>query len=73
MPGAELPAPAAGGLAERRSRRALFDGDWHDAEVLGPGEATAAGPAIFELEGSTVVVPPGWRAEAGPDGVVMER
>ena len=31
------------------------------------------GPAIFELEGSTLVVPPGWRAESGPGGVVMER
>jgi N-methylhydantoinase A len=73
MPGAELPEAAADGTAARRTRRALFDGEWRDAEVLGPGEATAAGPAIFELEGSTVVVPPGWRAEAGPDGVVMER
>ncbi|MBN1529813.1 MAG: hydantoinase/oxoprolinase family protein [Thermoleophilaceae bacterium] len=72
-PGAELPEAAEGGEAPRRTRRALFDGGWRDAEVLGPGRAAADGPAIFELEGSTVVVPPGWRAEAGPDGVVMER
>ena len=39
VPGAELPEPAAGGPAPRGSRRALFDGDWRDTEVLGPGEA----------------------------------
>jgi N-methylhydantoinase A/oxoprolinase/acetone carboxylase beta subunit len=41
--------------------------------VLGPGEAGVDGPAIFELPGSTLVVPPGWRAEAGPEAVVLER
>jgi N-methylhydantoinase A/oxoprolinase/acetone carboxylase beta subunit len=44
-----------------------------EARVLGPGEVELDGPAIFELPGSTLVVPPGWRAEAGPEGVVMER
>jgi N-methylhydantoinase A len=73
LPGAE-PPPAALERAERRgSRRALFDGDWLDTAVLGPGEADVDGPAIFELPGSTVVVPPGWRARSDADGVVMER
>ncbi|MEA2379433.1 MAG: N-methylhydantoinase [Thermoleophilaceae bacterium] len=73
LPGAE-PPPAASERAERRgSRRALFDGDWLDTAVLGPGEAEVDGPAIFELPGSTVVVPPGWRARSDADGVVMER
>ena len=73
LPGAE-PPPAAAEPAERRGRRsALFDGDWLDTAVLGPGEAELDGPAIFELPGATLVVPPGWRAHADADGVVMER
>jgi len=73
LPGAE-PPPATAGPAERRgTRRALFDGDWLDTAVLGPGEAELDGPAIFELPGATLVVPPGWRARADADGVVMER
>jgi N-methylhydantoinase A len=73
LPGAE-PPPAAAGPAERRGTRgALFGGHRLDAAVLGPGEAELAGPAIFELPGSTLVVPPGWRARSDPDGVVMER
>ena len=73
LPGAE-PPPATAEPAERRgTRRALFDGDWVDAAVLGPGEAEVEGPAIFELPGATLVVPPGWRARSDADGVVMER
>ena len=41
--------------------------------VLGPGEARLEGPAIFELEGSTLVVPPGWSAVGGADAVILER
>jgi N-methylhydantoinase A/oxoprolinase/acetone carboxylase beta subunit len=41
--------------------------------VLGQGRAEVEGPAIFELPGSTLVVPPGWRAEGGEEAVVMER
>jgi hypothetical protein len=44
-----------------------------DARVLGPGEVELHGPAIFELPGATLVVPPGWRARSGADAVVMER
>jgi N-methylhydantoinase A len=73
VPGAALPEPEPPPAAERRTRPALFDGAWHDAVVLGAGETTVEGPAIFELPGSTLVVPPGWRAESGPLGVVMER
>jgi N-methylhydantoinase A len=73
LPGAE-PPPAAAEPAQRRgTRRALFDGDWLDTAVLGPGEAELDGPAIFELPGATLVVPPGWRARADADGVVIER
>jgi len=73
LPGAE-PPPAAAEPAQRRgTRRALFDGDWLDTAVHGPGEADLDGPAVFELPGATLVVPPGWRARADADGVVMER
>jgi N-methylhydantoinase A len=73
LAGAE-PPPAAAEPAQRRgTRRALFDGDWLDTAVLGPGDAELDGPAIFELPGATLVVPPGWRARADADGVVMER
>jgi N-methylhydantoinase A len=73
LPGAE-PPPAAAEPAQRRgTRSALFDGDWLDTVVHGPGIAELDGPAIFELPGSTLVVPPGWRARSDADGVVMER
>ena len=36
-----------------------------DAPVLGPGAAEVDGPAIFELPGSTLVVPPGWSRDRG--------
>jgi len=41
--------------------------------VLGPGETEIEGPAIFELPGATLVVPPAWRARSDAGGVVMER
>jgi N-methylhydantoinase A/oxoprolinase/acetone carboxylase beta subunit len=72
-PGARLPEAEAVAASERRQRSALFDGHWLDTAVLGPGEAEVEGPAIFELPGSTLVVPPGWRARSDADGVVMER
>jgi len=73
LPGAEPPAAAAEPAPRRGTRKALFDGDWLDTAVLGPGEVELDGPAIFELPGATLVVPPGWRARADADGVVMER
>jgi N-methylhydantoinase A len=73
LPGAELPATFADAAERRGTRRALFDGDRLDTAVLGPGVAEVDGPAIFELPGSTLVVPPGWRARSDADGVVMER
>jgi N-methylhydantoinase A len=72
-PGARLPSGSVEAASTRGTRRALFDGEWRDTAVLGPGDASVDGPAIFELPGATLVVPPGWHAEAGPEGVVMER
>jgi N-methylhydantoinase A len=72
LPGAELP-PARASAAERRgTRRARFGGEWHEATVLGPGAGDVAGPAIVELPGSTLVVPPGWSGSADAAGVVLE-
>ena len=50
-----------------------FGEEEHEATILGPGEADVDGPAIFELPGATLVVPPGWHARADSDAVVMER
>jgi N-methylhydantoinase A len=73
LPGAE-PPPAEPARAEQRGARAVrFGDDQVDARVLGPGEAELDGPAIFELPGATLVVPPGWHASADADTVVVER
>ena len=71
LPGSEL-EPATAGQAERRgTRSARFGGRVQDAAVLGPGSAEVEGPAVFELPGSTLVVPPGWTAAADGEAVVM--
>ena len=68
------PQPAEAAQAERRGTRLVRFGDHQvEAEVLGPGTAEAEGPAVFELPGATLVVPPGWLASADSDAVVMER
>ena len=73
-PGPEPRVEAAtGGALRRASRRAWFDGEWLEAEVLrgepGSGE-TAAGPCIFELPEATLVLPPGWSAEVDEAGTI---
>jgi N-methylhydantoinase A len=73
LPGAEAPPARAAGAEERRRRAVRFGDDRLEARVLGPGEAELEGPAIFELPGATLVVPPGWRARADGDAVAMER
>jgi N-methylhydantoinase A len=73
MPGAELVAASAEPAQRRGARPARFGEEALDSPVLGPGDAQLDGPAIFELPGSTLVVPPGWHARSGPDGVVIER
>jgi N-methylhydantoinase A len=73
LPGAEAPAAHAEPAHERRTREARFGEERVEARILGPGTAELEGPAIFELPGSTLVVPPGWRARADADAVVLER
>jgi N-methylhydantoinase A len=80
QPGAE-PGGAPAGLRERQARRARFPEGEADArvfEIARDGEAALRdarldGPAIVELPGSTLVVPPGWRARGAGDAVIMER
>jgi N-methylhydantoinase A len=72
MPGAELRPTEPARAEERGRRRALFGEEQVDAAVWGAGEAEVDGPAIFELPGSTLVVPPGWRAAVTADSVAME-
>jgi N-methylhydantoinase A len=73
LPGA-VPRPSEPTEAEERGAREVRFGDEAtEAKVFGQGEAKAEGPAIFELPGATLVVPSGWRAEAGPDAVVVEK
>jgi N-methylhydantoinase A len=73
LPGAEPPPAEPAPAEERGSRTVRFGDEQVEALVLGPGEAELDGPAIFELPGATLVVPPGWGARAGADAVVMER
>jgi N-methylhydantoinase A len=73
LPGAEPPPAQPARAEERGSRTVRFGGDAVEARILGPGEVELDGPAIFELPGATLVVPPGWRAGADADAVVLER
>ena len=73
LPGAEPPPAEPARAQDRGSRTVRFGDDRVEARVLGPGEAELDGPAVFELPGATLVVPPGWRARADADSVVLER
>jgi len=70
------PDAARHGRLERRSRKALFSGEWLDTEVL-CGEpaagARADGPCVFELPEATLVLPPGWSAEVDELGTIVTR
>ena len=67
------PEAASGDQLERTTRRARFDGEWLEAEVLRgePGTATEAeGPCVFELPEATLVLPPGWTARTDEAGTI---
>ncbi|MDQ3719848.1 MAG: hydantoinase/oxoprolinase family protein, partial [Actinomycetota bacterium] len=76
LPGAQVPEDG-GGLTQVGSREARFGGeDEVEARVLSfgqRGESSAEGPAVIELGGATLVVPPAWTARAQGDAVTMER
>jgi N-methylhydantoinase A len=51
-----------------------FDGEWLEATVLRgePAAGTrAAGPVVFELPETTLVLPPGWSARVDEAGTVI--
>jgi N-methylhydantoinase A len=56
------------------TRPAVFDGARIDARIVRGPPRQVEGPAIVELPGATLVIPPGWRAERAPAGtLLMER
>jgi len=69
-------AAAEEGSLSESGRSARFGGEWLDARVL-RGEPSAGvraeGPVIFELPESTLVLPPGWRAEVDGAGTIVAR
>src|SRR4051812_47962499 len=74
QPGAEPALGEPHGADDSDSRDAIFDGDRVQARVVHGIPGRVEGPAIAELPGATLVIPPGWRArrvEAGT--LVMER
>ncbi|HET8639049.1 MAG TPA: hydantoinase/oxoprolinase family protein, partial [Solirubrobacterales bacterium] len=69
------PQPAAGeGDLHETTRPVRFDGEWLEATVL-RGEpaagARAAGPVVFELPETTLVLPPGWSAQVDEAGTIV--
>jgi N-methylhydantoinase A len=71
-PEPELADPAPG--EDRGTRTAIFDGERVDARVVRGAPEQLTGPAIAELPGATLVVPPGWHAERVAAGTLtMER
>jgi N-methylhydantoinase A len=73
LPAAELPETPTGENEDRGEREALFDGEPHSTAIVSGVPERLDGPAIVELPESTVVVPPGWRAESTAGGLGMER
>ncbi|MGH3101377.1 MAG: hypothetical protein ACRDPU_10330, partial [Thermoleophilia bacterium] len=73
LPGTDLHETEPQDAEARGTRDLRFGDEVIEARVLAPGRVELDGPAIFELPGATLVVPPGWRAEAGGDAVVMEK
>ena len=58
---------------ERSTREATIDGERVELDVRrgipAPGEKLA-GPAVFELPESTVLIPPGWTSEIDDTGTI---
>src|SRR4051794_40716595 len=73
LPTADLPETPRGEHEDKDEREASFDGAPRTTRVVRGVPDELDGPAIVELPESTVVVPPGWRVEAVPGGLGMER
>jgi len=66
-------APGVSAPVAETTRTMLWNGDALDARVTGlpaPGDAPVTGPAIVEMDDSTVIVPPGWRAHREASGAL---
>ena len=73
-PGAEPRLADPPAAAEPGARPALFDGEELEAQVWDGVPMAADGPAIVDLPGSTLVVPPGWGVRhVGAGTLAMER
>jgi N-methylhydantoinase A len=77
VPGPELrPTAAPGGELDESTRTVHFGGNPIETPVLKgepPAETRAAGPAIFELPETTLVLPPNWEAEVDAAGTIRAR
>ena len=65
---------ADGSEPNRSSRRMRFGDGWSDAEVIGgvpPAGFEAEGPCAFELPGTTLLLPPHWRAQVDEAGTIV--
>jgi N-methylhydantoinase A len=70
------PVAAPGGRLEEGSRQVRLNGEWVKTPVLRgePAAGTgAAGPVIFELPESILVLPSGWNAEVDDAGTIVAR
>jgi N-methylhydantoinase A len=67
------PTAASGDAPVPGQRRVRFGGEWVETPVL-RGEPVAGteadGPVVFELPETTLVLPPGWRAEVDGTGTI---
>ena len=74
LPGPRVPVLAAGGSSlQKASRKARFEGTWSETVILRGEPAAgheAAGPCVYELPETTLVIPPGWQSRTGEDGSI---
>jgi N-methylhydantoinase A/oxoprolinase/acetone carboxylase beta subunit len=74
QPGAEPSLADPPPAEDAAPRSAVFGGERVETRIVRGVPADVEGPAIAELPGATLVVPPGWRARhTGAGTLVMER
>lgn len=74
QPGAEPALADPPSAAAAHTRSAIFDGQRVGARIVRGVPSELEGPAIAELPGATLAIPPGWRARhVGAGTIAMER
>jgi N-methylhydantoinase A len=73
LPATALPEGGRPKAEGGKRRRVRFAGEEVEAAVVRGVPESVDGPAVVELEESTVVVPPGWVASADAGGLRLER